>query len=500
MKLDKFSEVVCGSEFKEFNKWINDTLFKGYNNDSLIIKEYKDEFIQNKKWLIKLYRQFKNQYQSIKDRYNLYDFGDLERIVYDLLNSDEHPKVKTELQQQYQQIIVDEYQDTNRLQDTIVTTIAGNQGKLFLVGDVKQSIYGFRNADHTVFVEKEQDYLKDNDAEVFHLTVNYRTRPTTIKAINGLFSHIMATDKVNYQGQELTAGISIENRDLPAFEFNQVNHEKGADVTSVEATVVVERVVKLLNEGQVEPKDIAIISRSWSGREEYIKRLKQVGVPYKVTKSNGFLGKYEVMVALAYLKSLYDSTDKISLVAILHAPMYGLTERELAFLKVTVNKSFSLMSPDLIDENQAPKFKITDEELSILRNKLTKFNRDYQFLSKLADVLSASELLQHIFEYTDLLISMTAMPQGEERRANLYGLLDYLLDIEATMETSAQETMATLEATGELDEINQNVDENAVTYTTIHGSKGLEWPVVFVVNTGKKYANESKNNAVVFFS
>lgn len=94
---------------------------------------------------------------------------------------------------------------------------------------------------------------------------------------------------------------------------------------------------------------------------------------------------------------------------------------------------------------------------------------------------------------------MTAMPQGEERRANLYGLLDYLLDIEATMETSAQETMATLEATGELDEINQNVDENAVTYTTIHGSKGLEWPVVFVVNTGKKYANESKNNAVVFF-
>lgn len=73
LKLDKFSEVVCGSEFKEFNKWINDTLFKGYNNDSLIIKEYKDEFIQNKKWLIKLYRQFKNQYQSIKDRYNLYD-------------------------------------------------------------------------------------------------------------------------------------------------------------------------------------------------------------------------------------------------------------------------------------------------------------------------------------------------------------------------------------------------------------------------------------------
>lgn len=537
--LDEAKELLEGKEIKTVKKGTKK--ITPYQLDELFPKKYKkietfvnilkeivkldkmfnpnlETFREYKTNIINLYKAFEEKYQAIKEARNLYEYADIERLTSELMKDSD---VKAELQTKYHQIIVDEYQDTNRLQDTIITEIAGDQNTLFLVGDVKQAIYGFRNADHTVFVDKQESFSQEDDAAVLTLEENYRTRKEITDQINNLFEHIMPKeDEVSYQGQEIQAsnpmfeGIENDENIISPFEFNVVEYEANEDKTEVQVNQVINSIQAMLNNPQIvirdskdktrtiEPKDIAIISRSWSGSSIYTKMLKDAGIPYRISRSEAFLEKFEIQVALAYLKMLVDPFDNISTVTVLHSPIYNFDEKELAFMKVVgkgkkfATKYWSLLSEEniTVTMQKAADYQVNFE---VFQAKLTKFQEDYNYLSQLADVLSASALLNKIFENTDIIESFTAMPQGSDRRANLYGLISYLEELESTLSPGIQEVIAAFENGKKVQEINQNADDNAVTYTTIHGSKGLEWPVVFVVNNENKY---NLNNDKVLYA
>lgn len=213
------------------------------------------------------------------------------------------------------------------------------------------------------------------------------------------------------------------------------------------------------------------------------------------------------MIATSYLKALEDNRDDISLVALLRSPLYCVNERELAFLRTLQHGSFYGLIYRFRNEHETEegrsRLENAAEELGLeigfietLNEKLDKFAEEFEMLSSLAYTTSPSDLVNFILSETDIVSVFSALPQGSGRRANLNGLAGYVRELEDSGMTSLSEVNEALESDRNLDEVNENVDENVVTFTTIHGSKGLEFPVVFLSET-QSSGNYNKNPAVI---
>uniref|UniRef100_UPI002FDF1E62 3'-5' exonuclease n=1 Tax=Ligilactobacillus sp. TaxID=2767921 RepID=UPI002FDF1E62 len=208
-------------------------------------------------------------------------------------------------------------------------------------------------------------------------------------------------------------------------------------------------------------------------------------------RSDSFLEKPEIMIATSYLKALEDNRDDISLVALLRSPLYCVNERELAFLRTLQHGSFygliyrfrnehETEEGRSMLENAAEELGLESGFIETLNKKLDKFAEEFEMLSSLAYTTSPSDLVNFILSETDIVSVFSAMPQGSGRRANLNGLAGCVRELEDSGLTSLSEINEALDGDSTLDEVNENVDENVVTFTTIHGSKGLEFPVVFL--------------------
>lgn len=404
-----------------------------------------------------LYDRFSRAYEERKEELNLFEYSDLSKKVLELLKDDE---VAGEIGRGLKEIIVDECQDTNGLQNGIFERIseAGGNVTRFSVGDVKQSIYRFRQADYTVF----NGMRRQADDEIT-LKSNYRSRRGIIDEINGLFENIMKNKSV----------YDRRKKEIRPAKYS----------------------------------DFAVIVRSWSQSECYFKAFKNAGIPYRVSRSDSFLKKPEIMIATSYLKALEDNRDDISLVALLRSPLYCVNERELAFLRTLQHGSFYGLIYRFRNEHETEegrsRLENAAEELGLeigfietLNEKLDKFAEEFEMLSSLAYTTSPSDLVNFILSETDIVSVFSALPQGSGRRANLNGLAGYVRELEDSGMTSLSEVNEALESDRNLDEVNENVDENVVTFTTIHGSKGLEFPVVFLSET-QSSENYNKNPAVI---
>lgn len=472
-----------------------------------------------KKAFFDLYEAFSKEYEKIKQQQNVFEYSDLSKKALELLKEENSPTV-SELQNRLDEIIIDEYQDTNRLQESIFQTIAGDKVKRFSVGDAKQSIYAFRQADYTVFLEKIKSA---DDKSLITLETNYRSRQPVIAEINKIFGKIMTeeNDGIDYQKERIAYGNGYEDYEALSDDeklnpFEIVALEKGPDLTGSEtqAKEIVNRIRQMMKEKKVydrrkksirkmEYRDFAIISRSWTHSEDYLKALKLAGIPYKVSRSDQFLEKPEIRIAVSYLKALTNTRDDIAIVALLHSPLYGLNERELAFMRTMQKGSFyGLVHKTLKEDDE----KLADEAASFglggadfinsLAAKLEKFKHDFELLHSLAYKTKPSNLVSYMLGETDIVSVFQALPQGEARRANLNGLANYVRELEEDGITSLSEITDVLTSNedGKLDEINENTDDNVVSFTTIHGSKGLEFPVVFLIETQSSGKSNNTDN------
>lgn len=471
-----------------------------------------------------LYDRFSRAYEERKEELNLFEYSDLSKKVLELLKDDE---VAGEIGRGLKEIIVDECQDTNGLQNGIFERIseAGGNVTRFSVGDVKQSIYRFRQADYTVF----NGMRRQADDEIT-LKSNYRSRRGIIDEINGLFENIMKKEDdegqgIDYFKEELEySGMYEEYEKLPEEEkltpYEEVFLTHASDMTGSEtlAAEIISRIESIMKNKSVYDRrkkeirpakysDFAVIVRSWSQSECYFKAFKNAGIPYRVSRSDSFLKKPEIMIATSYLKALEDNRDDISLVALLRSPLYCVNERELAFLRTLQHGSFYGLIYRFRNEHETEegrsRLENAAEELGLeigfietLNEKLDKFAEEFEMLSSLAYTTSPSDLVNFILSETDIVSVFSALPQGSGRRANLNGLAGYVRELEDSGMTSLSEVNEALGSDRNLDEVNENVDENVVTFTTIHGSKGLEFPVVFLSET-QSSGNYNKNPAVI---
>lgn len=511
----KFTQDLCNPILSEYYDLLKNLVsFTIYEQQQSI----KADFLT-------LYDQFAEAYTAKKQNLAVCEYADVEQAALAIV-SDKNNNVANELQLKYQEIIVDEYQDTNGLQEELLAQIAGHTIRRFMVGDVKQSIYAFRQADHTVFLKKEQNFKEANspNKELITLKENYRSRQEVLDTINDIFKNLMTgepSSDLNYQGQELVAGNKLYKEKaiknpLPAATFTNLEKTTTCTADEASATAVANKIKKLITSkqeiidrktGQIRPisyRDIAIITRGWTNSQVYFKALRLAGIPFKVSRSADLLNKNEIQVALAYLKIISNSHDDISLVAVLRSPLYDVNETELAFMRIQQAGSFYGLVFKLLNSSQdtlidqARNLGISNESdfINQLLAKLDLFKKDFLKLRALSFTTSLTDLVSYMLNQTDFTAIYSALPQGQLKRANLNGLIAHVNSLEEEGITNLTDLIDTLNTNTKMEEVNQASSTDMVTYATIHGCKGLEFPFVFLIRAGNSFADTKLKDAM----
>lgn len=493
-------------------------------------------------FLTQLVSHFQEAYWQVKQKRGLVDFNDLEHLALKLLLAEEATPenplpspLALELRERFVEVLVDEYQDINGVQETILRLIS-RQGtsapNLFMVGDVKQSIYRFRLAEPGLFLEKYETYERDPSlGRRIDLAKNFRSRQEVVAGTNFIFRQIMTPElgELAYDAKaELVYGalypeekeensvagpveLHLIDRKTSEGEENPASHlegeegedqEEDLDSTQLEARVIGRCIKKLLGEGQGEPyqvydakaktyrpvtyRDMVILLRATQNSSAvYLEEFRQMGIPLYADMAGGYLEAPEVETMLSLLKIIDNPQQDIPLAAVLRSPLWGVGQG--------------------LNAQQLGEIRLCCPQGSFYRAVLEKAKQHDELGQKLTDFLERLEkwrtqarrgpladLIWTIYRETGFYDYVGAMPGGIQRQANLRALHDRARQYEKTtyrglfrflrfiekLESSGSD-LGTARALGE--------NENVVRLMSIHKSKGLEFPVVFVAGLGKKF-------------
>lgn len=497
--------------------------------------------------LLSLAEEYARRYRDKKREKNLVDFNDLEHYALEILLTREDGKtvpseVADDLSGQFEEILVDEYQDSNDVQEALINSISrerfGNPN-VFMVGDVKQSIYQFRLARPQLFLEKYDSYSKEEGKyQKIELHQNFRSRDQVLKGINEVFYQIMTKNLGNIQYTKDAAlhpgaeFLEAEGRLGEKPELLMIHgsgdllkqlDEDGTDYTSreVEAKIIAGKIreltdpekgllvwdKELINEqGEkgayriAEYRDMVILLRSLSGwAEDFVNVLMNEGIPAYAERKTGYFTAPEVETILSMLSIIDNPMQDIPLAAVLKSPIGGVTDEEMAHLmavwKKTAKKgqdrglygAWQHYRKEYGEESGTD----GDEEYPGLLEKLESF---FQMLCRYRErsaYLSIHELLYDLYEGTGYYDYISAMPAGEVRKANLSMLVEKASAYEKTSYTGLFHFIRYIENLKKYDtdfgEASLAGEENTVRVMSIHKSKGLEFPVVFLAGMGKKF-------------
>jgi ATP-dependent exoDNAse (exonuclease V) beta subunit len=425
---------------------------------------------------------FERAYRAAKERESALDFEDLQLLARDLLR--ENAEVRERESWRFRSIMVDEFQDTNRLQCELIDLLAegADDKEIFFVGDEFQSIYGFRHADVHVFRER-----REHASGVLALTQNYRSRPEVLGAINHLFSAEFGTEF-----QRLEAAGRFPD---PAFgtpvELLVTDKASYADTDvhwrRAEARHIARRVHELIEEGAAAAGEIVLLFAAGTDAEWYEEELRQLGIPTYRATGRGYFGQQQVVDLLAYLRLLHNRYDDEALVTVLASPLVGVSNDALVLLRRAAPKR-PLFQPF---EKGLP------AELSAQDSQLCRaFHQRYERLTRLAPTLSLERLLEAIVSEHDYDLAALAQWDGRRRYANMRKLARLARsyedlrgpDIEGFVRFVAEQ-----EAVGarELEAVAEEEGADAVRLLTIHSAKGLEFKVVVVADAGRDRAAPS---------
>jgi ATP-dependent exoDNAse (exonuclease V) beta subunit len=426
--------------------------------------------------LQELLTRFAATYAAAKERESAVDFEDLQLLARDLLR--DHTDIREREQLRFRSIMVDEFQDTNRLQCELIDLLAGGPEtpELFFVGDEFQSIYGFRHADVQVFRER-----RARAGNLCSLTLNYRSRPEVLAAVNELFGSDFGD-----RYQALTA-----SRDFPDPVFGHpvellVTDKASYDGTGVhwrraEAMHIARRVRELVDAGDAEPGEIVLLFAAGTDAEWYEQELRAAGLRTYRATGRGYFGQQQVVDLLAYLRLLQNRYDDEALVTVLASPFVGVSNDALVLLRRSAPRR-PLFSG--LERSLPPGLAERDEQL------LRAFKQRYERLTAAATRLSLERLCEQIVTEHDYDLAVLAQWDGRRRYANMRKLARLARSYEELRGPDIEGFVRFVreqEAVGakELEAVAEEEGSGAVRLLTIHAAKGLEFRVVIVADAGR---------------
>lgn len=514
--------------------------YLAYSNEELQVLMSGSQGVVRK--LVEVVQTFQQAYYKLKQRRHLLEFNDLEHLTLELLagRTEQTQKIAQILQEQYQEIMVDEYQDTNGIQEAIIRALAPQKpGKIFMVGDVKQSIYQFRLAKPQLFTDKYDHFeveAQDGQDELIVLQNNYRSAQTVTGFTNLIFSQLMDKSLGEISYDQLAQLVSANNvyaeAQIPAptilvYESQETasDQEVSLDFTidSKEAgqiQIVLQKIKELVGQAEIIDRenggqkrkikygDIAILASTHGDSALIAEKFQENEVPVQVDNVDNYFQTTEIKLMLAMLNIIDNPHQDIPLVAVLRSPMYGFNENELAYLRIntkqgdfygTLTGFRNLYEAEAKGISKLFKFKNANKDNlkfeTDLYAKVVRFLDDLTTLRVQARRAEIAPLIWSIYEKTGFLDFVTGMPGGKQRQANLHALYERAQAYEQTNYRGIFRFLGFIKKLQEHDkdlaEINQEDSEDAVHFMTIHKSKGLEFPVVFVINTTKRFNQHS---------
>ena len=522
---DEFKSL--GSQNKDSLKGMKNGLF--HIDESVLQQQFKDQYplIHN---LVELTIAFHKAYDEAKKEQGIMDFSDLEHLCLALLvepgtEDDPQPsEVALELQDTFKEIMVDEYQDTNGVQETIINLISRLDNR-FYVGDVKQAIYSFRMADSSLFMNKYNTYGLMNDAveRRIDLAKNFRSHENILTTTNFIFYQIMTQEaaELDYGEKESLipgriveeapsdwVGGAVELHLLDTSDTNRSDETDGDSETAGDEPENNEReldfIIQKIKElhaskkqvqnadgsfRQIQWRDFAVLRRSLAGwGTRAVAAMRQAGIPAVVNERDGYFEAQEIQLLLSLLQIIDNPEQDLPMAAVLHSGLVGLDANELGALRLTGDGSLWSVMPLYAEQAQ-------DE-------RLLQFIAHIERWRTLSRRHGVADLLWDIYETLDYVNYVGAMPNGLVRRANvmaLYerakgfessgfrGLFRFLRFVESLRDSN--QDMAVANVVTEADDV--------VRLMTIHKSKGLEFPVVFLSGVQKKFNTMDFNSPLL---
>lgn len=476
--------------------------------------------------LVTLTLDFAKAYGAAKKEKGWIDFSDLEHFCLQILlapdASPEHPvpsAAAEELRSQYEEVFIDEYQDTDGVQELITRLVSGEDNR-FMVGDIKQSIYRFRLADPTLFLEKYQSFSRDEKAvqRCIDLGRNFRSVPVVLDAVNAVFSRAMTAEAAGMdygEREKLYAGrqapdderwiggpVEVDIVPTPSDEED----DDGSTAFEKECRFIAGRIGELLasgrmaarKDGTLEPlsyRHIVVLLRSMAGKADVlIQALQEGGIPSYAEQSGGYFAAVEVQVMLALLRCIDNPEQDLAMAAVLRSPLVGLDETALAGVRLAGDgtlwqnlPAFVASLPDGVDEKED----------------LQQFMAAFDSWRTYSRRHGVAELLQRLYDDTAYVDFVGAMPGGDVRQANLKALYDRARQYE---EAGFRGLFRYLQLMDKMKEDGLDLapakvvseKEDVVRIMSIHKSKGLEFPVVFVADMGKAFNRRDTQDQILF--
>lgn len=509
--------------------------------------------------LVTLTQAFSDRFYEEKQKKNMLDFSDVEHNALRVLvnpETKELTETALEYQQQYREVMIDEYQDSNYVQETLLTAVSGVKNgneNLFMVGDVKQSIYRFRLARPELFMDKYHRFsTEESSRQRIDLHRNFRSRREVVEAVNDIFYPLMEKDlgNVAYDAEAaLYAGAEYpdyENADCCKPEFLLVpSQESGMERREQEAAAVAGRIRELVETQEIPGityKDIVLLLRSMSGwAETYQKVFEQEGIPLIVASKTGYFSATEVQTVLSLLRVLDNPYQDIPMAAVMKSYFGKFTSEELAQIRAESpgmpfyqcveqftsseeqqkeeqiadtnvveaekqQKEEPISDTDAVEVEILPQEKENEnvsDQRSHLAEKIIAFQEMLQNFRQRIPYTPIHRLLQEILDETGYRNYVAALPAGEQRRANLDMLMEKAVAYEQTSYHGLFHFIRYIDRLmkydvdyGEAEIVSEQ--ENAVRLMSIHKSKGLEFPVVFVCGMGKQFNEQDLNSNMIF--
>lgn len=501
------------------------------------------------KMLVEVAGLFSHKYQEAKALKSIVDYNDLEHYCLDILldkeSKDENiiPSiVAKELQEFYEEIYIDEYQDSNIVQETMLKVISRKDTNRFMVGDIKQSIYRFRLANPLLFIEKHDQYEKHHHNEnlgdqiYIDLVKNFRSRGNVLDGINFIFDQVMSrkVGEVEYdenaalytgasypepQDEEIKVGGPIELHIVSnsASEENEEKDELLDELNKREAeTMLVADMVKKILDGEkspthvydrksdgyrkIEPKDIVILLRSTvNAAQNYVEALLNLGIGAFADVATGYFETIEIQTVIALLSIIDNPIQDIPLLTVLRSPIVGLSLDELGIIRKSQKQGsyYEALQGYIIQAE------VLENERDQLLQKLKGFIGKLDKYRIWAINFPMDELISKLFIDTGYYQYVGMLATGPQKQANLRILKKHAAEFEASSFTGLFNFMNYIDrvqkTSGDFAEAKTvGENENLVRIMSIHKSKGLEFPVVFLSTTDKKFNNQDLRNPVLF--
>ena len=486
--------------------------------EQITILDYQEHYHEDTWELAKTFQTFMSDfveaYRERKRQENAFEFADISHYTIEILEN--FPQVREVYQERFHEVMVDEYQDTNHIQERMLELLSNGHNR-FMVGDIKQSIYRFRQADPQIFNEKFQRYAQNpKEGKLILLKENFRSSSEVLSATNDVFARLMDQEvgEINYDSMHQLVFANTKLTPNPDNKAEFLLYDKGDSGQEEEESqaetkltgemrLVIKEILKLHQEKGVAFKGIALLTSSRSRNDQILLALSEYGIPVKTDgEQNNYLQSLEVQVMLDTLRVIHNPLQDYALVALMKSPMFSFDEDELA--RLSLQKVEEKVQENFYEKLvNAQKQAVSQKELihKELAEKLNQFMDILDSWRLYAKTHSLYDLIWKIYNDRFYYDYVGALPNGPARQANLYALALRADQFEKSnfkgLSRFIRMIDQVLEAQHDLASVAVAPPKDAVELMTIHKSKGLEFPYVFILNMDQDFNKQDSMSDVI---